>query len=264
MEITLGILLLVIGFVSGAYGTIVGAGGGFIFVPALLLIMDYPPEVAAGTGLAVVLLNAISGVTGYVKQKRIHYKLGILLSIGAIPGTFLGIWLTNNIPATSFYSIFAALLIGLGLFLFIKKESKAKAEVATTAEGSIGKLAQTSNPAKANTLIACTGILLGIVSGFFGIGGGWLMVPILMYIFKIVPKYATATSIFALSLYSISGVIIYFSQGNIEWIAVLWGGAGIVFGAQLGVFLSNKISGKLTIRLLSVLLIIVGVRLFFG
>jgi uncharacterized protein len=125
-------------------------------------------------------------------------------------------------------------------------------------------LAQASNETKIKVLIACTGILLGIVSGFFGIGGGWLMVPILIYIFKIVPKYATATSIFALCIYSISGVIVYLLQGNIEWIAVLWGGVGIIFGAQLGVYLSNKISGKLIIRLLSVLLIIVGVRLFFG
>lgn len=264
MEIALGILLLAIGFVSGAYGTIVGAGGGFIFVPALLLIMDYPPEVAAGTGLAVVLLNSISGVTGYVKQKRINYKLGIMLSIGAIPGTFLGIWLANIVPAASFYGIFATLLIGLGIFLFLKKESKANTEVATTVELSSGILAQASNETKIKVLIACTGILLGIVSGFFGIGGGWLMVPILIYIFKIVPKYATATSIFALCIYSISGVIVYLLQGNIEWMAVLWGGVGIIFGAQLGVYLSNKISGKLIIRLLSVLLIIVGVRLFFG
>ena len=264
MEIGLGFLLLVIGFISGAYGTIVGAGGGFIFVPALLLIMNYPPEVAAGTGLTVVLLNAISGVTGYVRQKRINYKLGVMLSIGAIPGTFLGIWLTHMVPAASFYGIFATLLIGLGIFLFLKKESKAKSEAAATAELSSGIMAQATNQAKMKLLIACTGILLGIVSGFFGIGGGWLMVPILIYLFKIVPKYATATSIFALCIYSVAGVVVYLIQGNIEWIAVLWGGIGIIFGAQLGVFLSNKISGKLIIRLLSVLLIIVGVRMFFG
>jgi uncharacterized protein len=64
MDITNGFLLLLIGILAGGYGTIVGAGGGFIFVPAMLLIFGMEPTIAAGTGLVIVLINSLSGVIG--------------------------------------------------------------------------------------------------------------------------------------------------------------------------------------------------------
>ncbi|ASN06823.1 sulfite exporter TauE/SafE family protein [Virgibacillus necropolis] len=282
MEITMGILLLFIGFFSGAYGIIVGAGGGFIFVPALLILFNLSPQVAAGTGLTVVLLNALSGVVGYVRQKRIDYHLGFTLSIGAVPGTFLGVLLAKIIPSQSFYWIFATLLVALGVFLLLKKEPKSKAEtavsmddIATRGKDSVSlngdQAKDTKNPSheekkeiKTKILILFTGVLLGTVSSFFGIGGGWLMVPILVYLFRVIPRYATATSIFALCLYSLVGVVIYLFQGNIYWTAVLWGGLGVITGAQIGVYLSNRISGKMIIQMLSILLIGVGIKLFFN
>ncbi len=76
MDILTGLLLVIIGIIAGGYGTIVGAGGGFIFVPALLLVFQMNPALAAGSGIVIVLINSLSGVVGYAKQKRIHYRTG--------------------------------------------------------------------------------------------------------------------------------------------------------------------------------------------
>ncbi|MFC0302657.1 sulfite exporter TauE/SafE family protein [Virgibacillus soli] len=248
-----GVLLLLIGLISGAYGILVGAGGGFIFVPALLLIMHLPPHVAAGTGLVIVLVNSLSGVTGFVRQKRIDYKLAWLISLGAFPGSFIGAKLTQYVSSTVFYALFATVLVGLGLFLLVKnrKGQSLPNEIQYDEPLGIGVV----------TSLLLFGIFMGTLSTFFGLGGGWLMVPVLIYIFKVAPHRATATSIFALCLYSVVGVVIHIYHGNVDWMAAFFGGTGAMIGAQIGVFISKRISGKMIMQLLSILLIVIGVKM---
>ncbi len=265
--VLISLLLLVIGLIAGTYGIMVGAGGGKIFVPALLIILNLPPNIAAGTGIAVVFLTATSGVIGLTRQKRIYYKLGFILAISAIPGIFLGFWFAQISSPTLFHYLFACLLVGLGLFLLIKKLPSEKSKVDSTSE----EVAATSEdmesfnytPLKTVGLVFL-GVFMGIVSSYFGMGGGWLLVPILIYLFRVSPNNATATSVFSLFLYSIVGVLINVTHGNMDWNAVIWGGIGVLAGAQLGAFLSNKISGKRIVQLLAVVLVIVGVKLAFG
>ncbi|AQQ54826.1 sulfite exporter TauE/SafE family protein [Planococcus lenghuensis] len=258
MDITTGLLLLAIGIIAGGYGIIVGAGGGFIFVPALLLILDMPPEIAAGSGLLVVLINSLSGVFGYARQKRIHYKTGMLLAISAVPGTILGVWLVQNNPASWFYSIFGGLLVALSIFLFIKNSSIGFRK--TPNGHSSGEQKDKEIGVKGLILI---GAVIGVISSYLGIGGGWLLVPILVYVFHIAPHYATATSIFSLCLYTAVGSALQIYFGNVDWTAVFWGGLGVLAGSQLGVRLSRKISGTAIIQMLSFLLMIIGLRLLF-
>jgi uncharacterized membrane protein YfcA len=249
-----GIILLLIGLFSGAYGIMVGAGGGFILVPALLIIMKMPPEMAAGTGLVVVFVNALSGVSGFAKQKRIDYPLTLFILIGALPGSFIGVRLAQILPTQVFYGAFAVMLIFLGIFLLYKNRGKAREEAAD--------ISQPMTKKRRVSLIA-VGVLMGIVSTFFGIGGGWLMVPILIYIYKVAPHRATATSIFSLLIYSMIGVALHVYNGHVDWNAAIWGGAGAMIGAQIGVFISNRIPGKLIIQFLSFLLLAIGVKMLF-
>lgn len=262
-----GLLLFIIAFISGAYGIIVGAGGGFIFVPVLLIFFNMSPSIAAGTGLVVVMLNSISGAIGYVKQKRIDYKQGLLISAGATPGTFIGVWLGQYSSPQIFYVTFSIVTLLLGFFLLLKKDSgqiksTAKGEVAVTLEEETTEVGK-SKYYKVYSLLL-VGVILGSISSYLGIGGGWLLVPILIYLFRVSPHYATATSIYSLCIYSTIGVITQIYHNNIDWVVVLWGGLGVIVGAQAGVFLSNKISGNLIIKLLSLLLIGTGVQLFIS
>lgn len=265
---TTGLLLLLIGLISGAYGIMVGAGGGFIFVPALLILLHLSPEVAAGTGLIVVFVSTVSGLPGYVRQKRIDYKMGIIMSIGAVPGTIAGIWLAQISSSELFSRVFAALLLALGIFLIVKKTPGAKSkrqktETAAALDDEKEAIEGMKSGRKTFFIQSMIGVLLGIVSGFFGIGGGFLLVPILLYILHVSPHRATATSIFSLSLYSLVGVFIHLYQGNIDWTAALWGGIGVLIGAQVGVYVSGKISGKRIVQLLAIILIVVGIKLFY-
>ncbi len=258
LDMLTGILLLIIGMVAGGYGTIVGAGGGFIFVPALLILFDMDPVIAAGSGLVIVLINSITGVVGYGKQKKIDYKIGLMIGISALPGALLGVWLLQIYSSQYFYIIFATILIALGIFLF-SKNSPFKSKLSFNKNKSTKRQ---FSPLSHKWFIPI-GLLMGTLSSYLGIGGGWLLVPMLIYLFKIPIHQATATSIFTLCLYTTVGVISQLYYQNIDWMVVICGGIGVMIGANIGVILSKRISGKLVLQMLSVLLIIIGVRLYF-
>jgi uncharacterized membrane protein YfcA len=99
--------LLPLGLLIGAFGTLIGAGGGFILVPILLLV--YPnekTEFVTSISLAVVFFNALSGSFAYARMKRVDYKSGIIFSIATIPGAILGALSTAYVPRRAFDLIF--------------------------------------------------------------------------------------------------------------------------------------------------------------
>src|SRR5699024_1064266 len=241
MSINVIALLIITGVFAGGYGTIVGAGGGFIFVPALLLILKVKPAIAAGSGLVIVLINALSGTIGYAKHQTIDYKTGIIIAISALPGSLFGVWALHIYESKYFYFIFATILILLGLFLLVKNIKVSSIKETKKSE---------KKYLKKKWLIPL-GLIMGVLSSYLGIGGGWLLVPILIYIFRFSTHFATATSIFSLSIYSTYGVVSQIFYDSIDWKVVLWGGLGIVIGSQIGVKVSQKISGKVIIGLLS-------------
>ena len=112
--------LLPLGLFIGAFGTLVGAGGGFILVPILLLV--YPtedPELITGTSLAVVFFNALSGSWAYSRMKRIDYKSGSIFAAATIPGAILGAVTTTYIPRHAFDIIFGITMIAAGIYLWV-------------------------------------------------------------------------------------------------------------------------------------------------
>ncbi|TDQ41207.1 sulfite exporter TauE/SafE family protein [Aureibacillus halotolerans] len=252
------LILILLGLIASFYGTMVGAGGGFLFVPLLLLIFGLPPQMAAGTGLAVVFMSSFFGVFAYRKQHRILYKEGIILSAGAIPGTFLGSALLRNLSGDFFHYIFALLLLSVGLFLLVKRPPEralpqrqgVREEVSATLEASPNWL-----------MLFLVGLGIGVLSSFFGIGGGWLLVPLLIYMFKVDSHKATATSIFALAIYSLVGMISPMMHGDIDWSIVLWSGIGVILGSQLGVIVSRLLNAKWITRMLATVALVVGVTL---
>jgi uncharacterized protein len=189
MDISTGLLLLLIGILAGGYGTIVGAGGGFILVPILLIVFHMKPAVAAGTGLVIVFINSVSGVIGYARKRKINYRMGITIGIGALPGSLIGVWLLRLYSSNFFYILFASVLVCLGIFLLVKNspvELKRKEKILAISEGSAkclssqktdivsskdeSSMALNSTNLKWKPLLPL-GFLMGILSSYLGIGG---------------------------------------------------------------------------------------------
>jgi uncharacterized membrane protein YfcA len=103
------ILFLALGFAVGTYGTLIGAGGGFVLMPVLLLL--YPnesPETLTSISLAVVFMNALSGSAAYAPMRRIDYKSGCLFGLATVPGAIVGALNTSHVPRRLFDTVFGA------------------------------------------------------------------------------------------------------------------------------------------------------------
>ncbi len=117
------LLLIITGFLIGMFGTLIGAGGGFILVP--ILILSYPelsPETITAISIVIVAANAISGSIAYARSGRIDYKAGLLFALFTIPGSVLGVLSTQFIPRNIFNILFGILLVALSTYLLLRHD----------------------------------------------------------------------------------------------------------------------------------------------
>lgn len=263
--------LVPLGFVLGAFGTLIGAGGGFVLVPLLLLL--YPeesPDLITGISLAVAFFNTLSGSLAYGRMKRIDYKSGILFSIATIPGAILGALSTAYVPRRLFDAIFGVLMIAGALFLLARPtnlkrpgegdESRRLRRTLIEADATVHTFSY--NP----RLGVGLSLFVGYLSSFLGVGGGFIHVPALVHLLNFPVHIATATSQFILAIMTLTGTLVHvatgtFSRGTRRTILLV---IGALPGAQLGAKLSNRVQGHWIIRGLAVALALVGIRLLLS
>ncbi|WP_236897561.1 MULTISPECIES: sulfite exporter TauE/SafE family protein [Clostridium] len=259
-----------LGFLVGAFGTLIGAGGGFILVPILLLLYpDKSPDTITSISLAVVFFNALSGSFAYSRMKRIDYKSGIIFAIATLPGSILGSVITSYVPRQLFNGIFGVLLVIISVFLILRtKEEKSENRLVVKNGYIIRTVVDIEGVEHTFSYNPVTGIVVsifvGFMSSFLGIGGGIIHVPVLVNILNYPVHIATATSHFVLAVMSLSGTMVHIVNGVLQssFIQTAALSIGVLFGAQLGATLSKKIHGVAIIRSLAVALAIVGVRIF--
>ena len=252
--------LIPLGFVIGAYGTLIGAGGGFVLVPVLLVLYPHEsPELITAISLAVVFCNATSGSVAYARMRRIDYRAGLWFSAAAVPGAILGALSTSFIPRRAFDALFGALLLLVSTYLFVRPHSKHTGPdpLATSS----ADLHSPSNLRKGAVL----SLFVGYFSSLLGLGGGIIHVPALVRLLKFPVHTATATSHFILAIMALTGTLAHVATGGFHHgmrrsIAL---SIGVIIGAQVGARLSTRLSGSWILRGLAIALAIVGVRILF-
>jgi uncharacterized protein len=268
-------LLIVIGFFIGTLGTLIGAGGGFLLVPLLIIMFPhFKPETITAISMVVVACNAISGSIAYMASKRVDYKAGIIFAICTIPGSVLGVLTTAIIPRGIFDIIFGVIMVALAGFLFFQGGEKESIKNPVSAhKGWIqqhltDKWGEQYEYAYNLRLGMVLSVFVGYFSPLLGIGGGIIHVPAMAEWLLFPVHIATATSHFILAIMSTVSVIVHYLQGNYSDPVVVKMVVGIVIGvipgAQLGAFLSRKINGKYIIKALAVSIGIVGIKILIS
>lgn len=262
--------LIGLGLAVGFYGTLIGAGSGFVLMPVLLLVYpEMKPEHVTAISLAVVFFNALSGSESYALMRRIDYKSGLMFASAAIPGAIIGALNTAWVPRHLFNGIFGIVLLGGATFLFLRPNLQRRAQkehlahhfeahrhlVATGGETYDYEF----NPALGIGISFC----VGYASSFLGIGGGIIHVPTLIYVLDFPVHVATATSHFILAIMALTGTLVHIWTGDLaigvnETLAL---SIGVVLGAPLGAQLSNRIQGTWIVRSLAIALGVTGVRI---
>ena len=279
LTILAALALVALGFFASGYGVLIGSGGGFIVAPLLIIIFGMDHNLAVGTSLFTVALASISGSVSYLYLKRVDLRSAFLFSLAAIPGALLGIFGLKAVSGGPFEVIFGSFLCLIGLYVMFRPEYKVAERTheagaakgirrppQARAFGSRIRRIRTSNQGTFRYMYnepgaVATNGLFGFLSSFFGMGGGPVRTPMLVYLFRFPVIIATATSVFTQAIYTSIGTVAHVIDGNVAIGAALLVGVGMVAGAQMGVVVSKYLRGGWILKLLSLALIVIGSQL---
>ncbi len=267
------IFLIIIGFVAGMIGALVGLGGGIIIVPSLLffgnstdLLDSISPQVAVGVSSIIMIFTGLSSTLTFMKHKTVDYKAGIIFFIGSAPGGIIGAYVNRILDIDSFSLYFGIFMILIAIILVIKDYVKPL----MFKEGK-GKIIRTYHNKTGNEITygyypfiaVLISFLVGFCSGLFGVSGGAIMVPVMILLFFFPPHVAVATSMFMVFLSSITNSITHISLGNVSWLYTIALIPGAWFGAKFGAIINTRLKGHAIEYILKIVLILLGIRLVY-
>ena len=280
-------LALIVGFLAGLFGV----GGGFLMVPLVNIIFRVPMNVAAGTDILQITSTAASGALTHYKLGHVDWKLATMLLCGSIPGGWFGVYLINGLKTTGTANLdyvtsvgWMFVVIATGLMLTVEgyktlkkkrkdnKENKNKNVHDDEVSIGIGKRVQNlpippriyldkSGVMVSAIVPVLAGFLVGTMAGFFGVGGGIIMMPILVYVLGIPTVVAIGTDLFQMIFTASNATIAHAISGNIDYVLALLMIIGAVIGAQIGARSSKIIHGSQIRIVFGIIVLSVGVTL---
>ena len=238
--------LILLGFTAGVLGSILGLGGGIIIVP-ILTFLGFSPTVAASNSLFAAFSNAIASTISYSKQKRIEFSLGLKLGLLSIPGAVLGAIISTDVAPDIFKILFGFVLIASAFYVFFRKKLESN-------EKSFSK--------QVVVFVVSASFFAGIISAFFGIGGGIIFVPLMVVGLGMTMKRSAPTSQMILLFSSFSGIITHSFLGHPDFAQSGFLAVGSFIGGLVGARLSLEIKERYLQILIVIVILIAAGKLF--
>ncbi len=232
--------LVVVGVVGGLLSGLFGVGGGIVMVPLLILLARLADRRAAATSLAAIVPAAVAGVVTYALRGEVAVAVAVLVAAAAMAGSLLGTRLLRRLRVEVFRWLLVALLVAAAVQLFV------------TLPARDGDLALTW--ATAPGMVAL-GLVTGVLSGLFGIGGGIVIVPVLIAVFGASDLVAKGTSLLVIVPTAITGTVSNARAGLVQVRSGLAVGLAAAAASTLGALLAGALSPRLSAVLFGVLLL---------
>ena len=268
-----------IGFISGIFGV----GGGFLLTP-LLLFIGVPPPVAVASVTAQVVASSTSGALSYFRRGAMDEKMGGFLIFGGVFGSLLGVWIFGILSAMGqldlFLSLGYLLLLGAtGTLMFIESlrtlltAKRERPAVRRRLPGQIPwvqRLPLRTRFRKSQLYISVLpvvliGFVIGIVGALLGIGGGFVLVPALVYILRVPGKVVVGTSLLhLLAVMAVTCFLHAVQTQSVDTILAFCLMVGSVAGAQFGVSAGQHLPGERLRILLALLILAIAIRFALG
>lgn len=266
--------LLITGAVAGILGAMVGVGGGFVAVPIMTMFFGLSPQLIVGTSLTMTFFTALSSLLFLWRQGRIDLQTGWRFAAATVPGAVLGSQAASYFSDRSFQIAFGCLMLAVSLLMWYRREPGSFAppkglEDVPKKRGSITRIIVDAAGIEFRyhfNLYLGIGLSLavGFISSIMGIGGGIIHVPLLVLALRFPPHLAASTSLFVLGWSSLVGSITHFLLGHtdLRYAAAL--ALGGLLGAQVGIRIASRLPGVLMVRIFSLMMAAVGIRLIFS
>lgn len=238
-----------VGVLIGIASGLLGIGGGTVMVPIFRLAFGMSATMSTATSLFAIIPTSISGAISHVKGKTCIPALGIAAGLGGACLSPVGVWLAQLSPDW-LVMLAAALIIGYSAINMFKKAFKLR-PAGQPAAGVDAAASSDDSPLSRKQLLqgAAIGLVAGLASGYVGVGGGFIMVPLMLSIIGIPMRKASGTSLIAVMILAIPGVIEQGIIGNINYLAGIAIVIGTIPGAVIGARLVTKVPER-TLRLL--------------
>ncbi len=266
----------VVGFLSGVFGV----GGGFLMTP-LLIFIGIPPPVAVGSEASQILASSVSGVQAHMRRGNVDVRMGLVLVAGGFVGSAFGVWLFGVLRALGqielVISLAYVLFLGtVGILMFIES-TRAWFRVRSRRTGFTRRhrhlwlhgLPFKMRFHRSRLYISaltpfCLGILVGMLAAIMGVGGGFLMVPAMIYIIGMPTAVVVGTSLFQIAF--VTAVTTFLHAANnytVDIVLALSLIVGGVIGAQLGSGFSGRLRGEQLRVFLAVIVLAVCAKLAY-
>ena len=231
--------LVVSGLLIGVCAGLLGIGGGMVMIPLLRLVFGLDAYVATATSLFTIIPTSLSGTVSHVRNKTCYPKLGIALGLGGALTSALGAQLASISPAWAIM-LAAAVIILYSAYSMLRKALKA------TGPGKAAPQAEAELVITRKTLVAgfAIGLVAGLCAGYVGIGGGFLMVPLMTSWLGVPMKKASGTSIVAIIILAIPGVAVQMALGHVDYLAGILLALGSIPGAAFGARLVTRVNDR--------------------
>jgi uncharacterized membrane protein YfcA len=280
-EISLDALLLLglgglIGFLSGLFGV----GGGFLMTPALIFI-GVPPPVAVGTEANQIVASSVSGVLAHWRRGNVDFKMGFILLLGGLVGSTFGVWLfaflrsvgqidlVIKLSYVTFLGIIGALMFVESLRALRRRRtagsSRGKLHKHTWVHGLPFKMRFRRSKLYISALLPLgVGFLVGILAAIMGVGGGFIMVPAMIYLLGMPTSVVVGTSLFQIIFVTANVTFLQaYANQTVDVVLALLLLAGAVIGAQLGAKASVMLRGEQLRILLAIMVLVVCAKLAY-
>lgn len=229
------------GFAGLSLG-LLGGGGSILTVPILVYALGIAPKVAVAMSLAIVGVTTLFGVLGHYRNKNIDFKIAFLFGGAALPATFLGSYISQFISGSIQLLIFAVIMILAASFMLKGKKEPLK------------------NESEINlSLTLLSGLIVGVMTGLIGVGGGFLIVPSLMYFTGTDMKKSVGTSLFIISFNSFFGFMSYLGKVEMDWNFLFKFTSCSVIGILIGTRLVQYVPQKILKKIFAIFLIVMGI-----
>jgi uncharacterized membrane protein YfcA len=281
-EVSVNIFVLLamggaVGFLSGMFGI----GGGFLITP-LLIFYNIPPAVAVATGANQVIAASFSGAMAHMKRGTLDVKLGGFLLIGGIAGASVGVYVFSLLRALGqldlivsiMYVVFLGIIGGLMLIESIRAIQRSRKGGSSSLKKPgqhnwIHKLPFKIRFRKSKLYVSAVpvvgiGAIVGFLSSIMGVGGGFIMVPAMIYMLKVPTNVVIGTSLFQIVFVaSFSTIVHSHTNQTVDVVLAFLLMIGGVTGAQYGAKVGQRLRGEQLRALLAALVLAVGLRLAF-
>jgi uncharacterized protein len=263
-----------VGFLSGMFGV----GGGFLITP-LLVLTGIPSVVAVGTGSAQVVASSVSGTISQYRRRNVDFKMGTVLFAGGLAGSLFGVQLVQQLRRLGQFDFFVSVcyvffLGAVGLLMLVESLSTMK-------QSRAGKpvLRKRQRQAWVNALPLkmrfnrsmlyisvipplAIGAFVGLLAAIMGVGGGFVMIPAMIYILKMPTNVVIGTSLFQIGCVTALTTVLHATNNqNVDVVLALLLMIGAVIGTEFGSTAGQRLKGEQLRFLLAALVLLMTIRI---